>query len=273
MEINNNNKLFDLYSPTSNEFIGIVSIPHSGEYIPEIFEPYLTKNLRHRIEDVDTKVNELVDIKELQKNGIAVLVSHIQRICVDLNRSEELCVLNWKKNSQGETLVTKEPTKEEVEDFIATYHRPYFDVLRSILDRLSRLYKRPSFIDLHSMPSKATAYHLSITPNQPIHRPDFCVSDVMGKSCEKPFIDFVTNELGKHYTKVNQNDPYFGGHITRHIDELYPHANNIQIEINRANYMDETSKELTPRKVEFMKPILTETLIKTMKNFLVKNNI
>jgi len=101
------NSIFRYYPP-QNGYIGIISIPHSGEVIPTEFLPYLTKDLRAIAEDVDTKVDHLVDIELLTQNGIAVLVSNIHRVCVDLNRAEDICVLNWKKNSQGQPALNPE---------------------------------------------------------------------------------------------------------------------------------------------------------------------
>lgn len=262
--------VFDLYAPTSDKFIGVISIPHSGENIPPLFEDYLTKEQRHRFEDVDTKVDQLVDIKKLQEKGIAVIVAHTQRICVDLNRAPELCVLNWKQNSMGQPLVLKEVSKELEQELVAKYHAPYFETIKSLINNLERKMLKPSFIDLHSMPSKPTEYHLKITPNQALERPDFCVSDVSGTTCEKNFINFICDQLKKTYPLVNQNDPYYGGYITRHVDELFPTANNIQIEIKRGNYLNEVSKELIPDKVAKMKPTLTEALIATFENFFEK---
>lgn len=93
--------LFTYYPPLDATTVGIVSIPHSGEDIPEEFKPYLCADLLTMREDVDYKVHELVDIEALQKNGLGVMVAHVHRVCVDLNRSEENCVMFWKENTKG----------------------------------------------------------------------------------------------------------------------------------------------------------------------------
>jgi N-formylglutamate amidohydrolase len=259
-------KNFTLF-PAQNECIGILSIPHSGLEIPEEFKPFLTKNTKDQIEDVDYKVDELVDIPKLTAAGISVLVSHIHRICVDLNRSSDLAVLNWKKNTQGKTLVTKEPEDTQEKIFLEKYYMPYYEILKTLIKNLSDKTKKVSFVDLHSMPSTPTAYHLKITPDQSLIRPDFCISDVIGKTCEKGFIDFITASLATHYPNVLQNEPYFGGNITRHIDQLFPEINNIQIEINRNIYMDENNKTLIAERVSKLKPILTTELLKFYQHF------
>lgn len=59
--------LFDYYAPLSDEFRGLLSIPHSGEVVPAAFNKYLSGNMNDYREDVDFKVNELVDIKAFKK--------------------------------------------------------------------------------------------------------------------------------------------------------------------------------------------------------------
>lgn len=258
--------LFDYYAPLGPHYRGLLSIPHSGENIPKAFEAYLSGDLRAYKEDVDYKVNELVDIEALQQAGVAVLVAHVHRICVDLNRAENNCVLFWKNNTQGKALVVKEPSQSEIDKFIETYHRPYYEILKSALQDLEKRKQAPvSMIDLHSMPSRPTEYHLKQNPNQKMHRPDFCLSDRKGKTCLPEFIEFFQKELLGKGHEASLNDPYVGGFVTEYVDQF--RTNNIQIEINRSIYMDEGSKELVPNKVAHLRPMLTEVLIKGFEKF------
>ncbi len=259
--------IFEYYAPLGTQYRGLLSIPHSGEVIPKEFEQYLSGDLFAYKSDVDYKVNELVDIKALQEAGIAVLVANVHRICVDLNRSEDLCVLNWKQNTQGEQLVMKEPDAQEIERLIETYHRPYFEMMKSALQELERIKKNPvSMIDLHSMPSRPTEYHMKQNPNQKKdRRPDFCLSDRRGKTCEPAFIKFFQENLINRGHDSSLNDPYIGGYVTEFVDRF--RTNNIQIEINRDIYMDEKTKELIPAKVAHLKPLLTAALIEGFVKF------
>ncbi|WPU63185.1 N-formylglutamate amidohydrolase [Peredibacter starrii] len=258
--------LFDYYAPLGTHYRGLLSIPHSGENIPKEFEAYLSGDLRAYKEDVDYKVNELVDIKALQSAGIAVLVAHVHRVCVDLNRAEGNCVLFWKNNTQGKQLVVKDPSAAEVEKFIEIYHRPYFEIMKSALQDLEkRKAGKVSMVDLHSMPSRPTDYHMKQNPNQKMHRPDFCVSDRKGKTATPEFIQFFQQSLIDKGHESSLNDPYVGGYVTEYVDQF--RTNNIQIEINRSVYMDETTKELVPEKVAHLRPMLTEVLIKGFEKF------
>lgn len=258
--------IFDYYSPMGGHYRGILSIPHSGENIPKAFEEYLSGDLAAYKEDVDFKVNELVDIKSLQNAGIAVIVAHVHRICVDLNRAENNCVLFWKDNTQGKKLVLRDPSPETVETFVETYHRPYYEILKASLQDLEKRKKGPvSMVDLHSMPSRPTEYHMKQNPNQKMTRADFCLSDRKGKTCLPEFIQgFQQGLLDKNHSAV-LNDPYVGGFVTEYVDRF--RTNNIQIEINRSVYMDEAKKILIPEKVAHLRPMLTEVLIKGFEAF------
>lgn len=260
------NDIFNFYQP-EQEYIGILSIPHSGEIVPDEFEKFLTKDQKARMQDVDFRVNELVDIPRLQKNGVAVLVANIHRICVDLNRSEDLCVLNWQRNSMGVELVIKRPDEQQENQLRLRYHTPYYTMIKSLIEELHRFQNPVSFIDLHSMPSNPTKYHLEINPHQAKERPDFCVSDVKGKTCSKEFIDTVCDNLKKISPNVTQNDPYFGGYVTRHVDANFEYTNNVQIEIKRGIYMDEKNQKLNNELVNKLRPNLTDALITTFRKF------
>jgi N-formylglutamate deformylase len=260
------NSLFDFYAPLGTKYRGLLSIPHSGESVPEAFKPYLSGDHSAYKEDVDFKVNELVDIEQLQKSGIAVLVAHVHRVCVDLNRSENQSILCWKENTQGKKLVVQEPTPEMVESFLEKYHRPYYHILKAAIQDLEkRKNGLVSMIDLHSMPSKPTAYHMKQNPNQKMHRPDFCVSDRKGKTAQKEFTHFFNDQLNLAGHESSLNDPYVGGYITEYVDQF--RTNNIQIEINRSIYMDESTKQLISTKVELLRPKLTAILINGFETF------
>lgn len=257
--------VFEYFPPLSSDFIGLLSIPHSGEIIPQEFEPYLSGDTRAYLEDVDYRVNELVDIKSLQEAGVAVLVAKIHRICIDLNRSEDASFMFWKQNTQGKALVTSEADASTQRLLLDKYYRPYYEMLKTIMHNLEQKKSAlVSAVDLHSMPSRPTEYHMKQNPHQGTHRADFCLSDRKGLTCQKEFIDCFDEALASDYETI-QNNPYVGGYVTEFLNGF--RSNNIQIEIKREIYMDEVTKQLVPAKVEKLKPILTKALIHGFKTF------
>jgi N-formylglutamate deformylase len=252
--------LFTYYAPLNNEFRGLVSIPHSGEVIPEEFKPYLSNDLKALGQDVDTKVNELIHIDQLQKAGIGVLVAHIHRVCVDLNRTPEQSVLFWKENTHGVQLVTKPVPRDLELQWIQDFHQPYFAILTALIHELEHAThpKLAPVIDLHSMPSAPTDYHFKLNPNQKMTRADFCLSDQRGKSCEPEFIQYFHESLKKAGYSAAINDPYIGGYVTIYVDQFK--TNNIQIEINRQLYLDEVHRQIKTELVPSLKDKLTKSL-------------
>lgn len=261
------------YYPPSSKFIGIVSIPHSGEELPDEFKEYLVSDSKLLMQDVDFRVDELINIKKLQESGIAVIKSNIIRTAIDLNRPKDLALLNWKKNSKGMDLVLKAPDIKTSTDLIEKYYSPYYEVLKTLILELQAKMTTASFIDLHSMPSIAEEYHLKINPGQERLRPDFCLSDIEGLSCEASFLEDIGKDLNKSYSKVNYNNPYFGGHVTRFLNSKYQSLNNIQIEICRGIYMDESNQSLLESKSKELKVILTNSIIKHFELFFDKYRV
>ncbi|MBT4792465.1 MAG: N-formylglutamate amidohydrolase [Halobacteriovoraceae bacterium] len=267
--MNNSADIFDLY-PAKTKCIGILSIPHSGELLPDEFTEYLTPTREFLMRDVDFRVNELVNLEELQDAGITIIKSNIIRTAIDLNRPKDLSLLNWKSNSKGEKVVLQEPNTETAQLLIEKYYSPYYETLNAIIQSLHNSFSIPSFIDLHSMPSVAEQYHLKMNPHQERQRPDFCISDIEGLSCEEDFIQNIGQELNQVYPAINYNNPYFGGHITEHYNSTVKPLNNIQIEISRAIYMDEKSQTLIAEKVKLLNSVLTKALRNQFTNYAKK---
>ena len=259
-----NENILELY-PATTEFIGILSIPHSGEIVPKELKGYLIHENWHLMQDVDYRVHELIDITALQNAGITVLKSNIIRTAVDLNRSRELALLNWKKNSKDVEIVISEPKPEIAESLLGLFYDPYYEMLNTLIYELGSKRETPSLVDLHSMPGVAEEYHLKINPNQTKIRPDFCLSDVNGETCTQEFIQFISNDLAKDYENVTINSPYFGGHVTRYLNQKHKRLNNIQIEISRSLYMNEENKEL--KNNSDLKNNLTRSLINLFNQF------
>lgn len=258
------NDIYDFLPPTSKKAVGVLSIPHAGEVIPQAFKRFLTSDQIALMEDVDYRVHSLVDIDAIRAAGIAVIIAKVHRYCVDLNRPKEIAVLNWKENTKGLPIVMQQPDAETESAFLAEYYTPYYQCMTQAIKQIELDLKRKvPFIDLHSMPSRPTAYHMKLNPNQSLTRADFCLSDLPDhRACVPSFIQFAKSKLEQGGYSAAINEPYQGGYITKYVDTL--HTDNIQIEINRAIYMDEVKKILVANLVEKLKPVLTLAVIETL---------
>ncbi len=262
--IHQEHPLYDLYLPKT-DLIGFISVPHAGTEIPEVFKEFLTTDDRAIAEDVDFRAYDLFDHESLLLSGIGILVAKVHRVCLDLNRPPELACLNWKENTHGIPLVIKSPSEELEKKIVKEFHTPYFDCLLELLERGKKAERKIPVIDWHTMPSRPTNHHLKQNPNQPQVRPDLCISDLMGKSCKKEYIEFIMDFLTDLGLEPLMNEPYQGGYITKFLAPL--HCENVQIEVNRALYMNEYKKELIPELTNQVRGQFTELILEVCQRF------
>ena len=118
---------------------------------------------------------------------------------------------------------------------IETHHVPYHRALASLLDATRRRFGFCLLIDCHSMPS--TGGPLNRIPGR--RRIDVVLGDCRGTACAPVFTEAAEAALRDMGFVVVRNAPYAGGYTTRHYGRPEQHVHALQIEINRALYMDE----------------------------------
>ncbi len=120
---------------------------------------------------------------------------------------------------------------------IERLYRPYHRALDGLLGRTMDRFGHAVLIDCHSMPSSSLGRDESA-------KADIVLGDRYGTSCAGELTERVEAVLRAGGYRVVRNKPYAGGFITEHhgAPALGRHA--LQVEINRALYMDEA--RLTP---------------------------
>jgi N-formylglutamate amidohydrolase len=121
---------------------------------------------------------------------------------------------------------------------IDALYKPYHRALRALLQRTMRQFGQVVLIDCHSMPSSSLG-------RDDAAKVDVVLGDRYGTSCSSLLTDQVEGALRAHGFRVVRNKPYAGGFITEHYGEPTLDRHALQIEINRALYMDE--RALTPK--------------------------
>ena len=115
---------------------------------------------------------------------------------------------------------------------IERIYRPYHDTLRRLLARTHVAFGMAILIDCHSMPSNIRGGPARL-------RPDFVLGDRFGASCMPELTDAAAATLQRLGYTVCRNKPYAGGFITEHYGRPARGLHALQIEVNRALYMDE----------------------------------
>ena len=121
-------------------------------------------------------------------------------------------------------------------------HRPYHRALAQLLENARRQFGVSLLIDCHSMPS----HRAPGVSAKGIENVDMVLGDCYGASCAPEVTRLAEKMLVEAGFKVVRNRPYAGGYITRRYGRPEEGYHALQIEINRALYMDECRIERGP---------------------------
>lgn len=123
---------------------------------------------------------------------------------------------------------------------IRRFYRPYHTALSDLLDETASRFGAVLLLDCHSMPSQAILAEARFGRTV-----DIVLGDCHGASCAPTVIAAAESRLAALGYRVTRNHPYAGGFITRYYGQPARHRHALQIEINRALYMDERRFERT----------------------------
>jgi N-formylglutamate amidohydrolase len=124
---------------------------------------------------------------------------------------------------------------------IERYHTPYHRVLDETCERLHRAFGIVWHLNCHSMPS----YGPSREERKGVYA-DFVLGDRDGTTCAREFTDFVAHFLRGIGYDVRINEGYKGVEIVRRQGRPAERRHSLQIEVDRALYMDQKTLEKLP---------------------------
>jgi N-formylglutamate amidohydrolase len=117
------------------------------------------------------------------------------------------------------------------------FYHPYHAALKRLIDQTRQRFGYCVLLDCHSMPSSGNPPD-SLSVRSKV---DFVLGDCYGSSCSPILMETAERVLRSQGYIVNRNTPYAGGFTTRHYGRPRLSVQALQIEINRALYMDERS--------------------------------
>ena len=126
---------------------------------------------------------------------------------------------------------------------IERLYKPYHARLRELLDRAQSKFGMAILVDCHSMPSMPSG---ALGADKRVVT-DFVVGDRYGTSAAVELVQVLERAMRERGFVVQRNKPYAGGYITEHYGTPPAGVHAIQIEVNRAIYMDEGRLERGPR--------------------------
>lgn len=242
-------RCYELVKPESPSIPLLVDSPHSGSLIPEDFD--FICSLSDLRQSEDSYVDQFA--AQVPRQGGIVLKALVSRAYIDLNRAlgdlyPGLCSepIPWplhrsKRVMYGMGLIRHlirphEPvyanplSLAEIEARIDHYYLPYYEVLEENLHLLRDMFGRVLHVNLHAMP------YLGFD-GSPL--PDIVLGDHDGHSCARMYRETIRRYFESRGLKVAINTPYKGVELTRRFAKPRQGIHAIQIEVNKALYMDE----------------------------------
>jgi N-formylglutamate amidohydrolase len=233
----------------------IFSSPHSGRRYPAELLAQTRVGLLSLRRSEDAYVDEL--FASAASHGAAVLSASVARVYVDLNRDPAELDRDMfedglppttasarvqaglgaipRISGDGQMLYRRKLTLADAEQRIAAIHRPYHAMLANLVAETKAMFGCAVLVDCHSMPSSARG----------AHAPDVVLGDRFGASCHASVTALAEATLRRMGYRVARNAPFAGGHTTQTYGRPVNHVHALQIEINRALYVDERTLERT----------------------------
>jgi len=248
---------FEVLTPQDQSLPFVFASPHSGRVYPKAFlqASRLDGTAIRRSED--SFVDEIFGC--VPSLGAPLLKAHFPRAFVDPNREAyELDPAMFDGplpqfvNSRsprvtaglgtiarvvrdGQEIYAKKITFQEAQARIDAYYKPYHATLRGLIETTHKQFNCAVLVDCHSMPSVGGPLDQDIG----VQRPDIVLGDRFGTSCARRLTDMIERALSMQGFAVVRNNPYAGGYSTEHYGRPALGLHALQIEINRALYMDE----------------------------------
>lgn len=231
-------KPYEIREPSAPEIPLLVSIPHTGTYVPDAIAADFASDHIRSLPMTDWHLHHLYDF--LPALGATTLYATYSRFVADLNRPPDDTPLYpgrfetgfvALKTFWGEEIYRIAPSQEEIARRRALVHAPYHAKLLELIDAKIKRFGRVVLIDAHSVASRANLLHGEL-------KGQIYLGDRDNRSCASWLIDAVERSFIESNYSVTRNQPYKGGYITEHYGKMQQ-VEALQIEMCERVYMDE----------------------------------
>jgi N-formylglutamate amidohydrolase len=244
--------VLDLHAPAARTLPLVLASPHSGSDYPAEFVAASRLDALALRQSEDSYVDELFGAAP--QLGAPLLSARFPRAYLDVNREAyELDPTMFadalpsfvnagsprvriglgtiaRVVANGEEIYTEKLRFADAEQRIEALYHPYHDALSRLVKETERLFGGCLLLDCHSMPSVSGCGRDGA---------DVVLGDCFGAACAPRILTAARRFLAERGFRVGINAPYAGGFTTGYYGRPDAHRHALQIEINRALYMDE----------------------------------
>ena len=253
----------------------IFASPHSGrDYGQEFLRASVLDQVALRSSE-DAFVDLL--IRAAPDAGAPVLLGAVPRAYVDYNRAatelDPALIADIPKGSVnarvlsglgviprvvagGRAIYSGKLRRAEAEQRLARYWHPYHAQLSAMMERQRARFGRAILFDMHSMP------HDAIGGGYAGRRPEIVLGDRFGAACNPAISARVAEIFTAAGLRVARNAPFAGAYIVQRYGMPSMGQHVVQIEIDRALYMDE--RTVTPSRDFAAFQALMDNVVRTL---------
>lgn len=252
---------FDVLEPEVLESCIVLSSPHSGSIYPPAFLASARLDPISLRRSEDAFVDRLVE--GAVASGMPLLRARFPRAFLDVNRepyeldprmfdgrlppfvnSRSVRVAGGlgtiaRVVGEAQEIYARRLTVDEGIGRIDRLYKPYHAALQLLLDRARARFDCAVLVDCHSMPSHHAVTAAGSHVREDRLKADIVIGDRYGTSCHPAIAAVLDDSLTSLGYAVERNKPYAGGFITEHYGRPSDNRHALQVEINRALYMDE----------------------------------
>ncbi|WP_406721415.1 MULTISPECIES: N-formylglutamate amidohydrolase [Thioclava] len=233
----------------------IFSSPHSGRYYPSDFKQNTALDLLRLRSSEDAFVDDFMRLAP--DLGACSIAATYPRAYLDLNRAKDELdpgIIDGLRHrgsgsrvaaglgviprvvSGGRAILRGKISVEEAQNRLDDIWEPWHGRIASLMEDVHAIFGEAILVDLHSMPSEAIeAFGL--------RRPEIVIGDRYGSSASERIVEGIEAAFAETGLSVSRNAPFAGAYIAKTYGQPNLGRHAVQIEINRALYMDEARIE------------------------------
>lgn len=254
---------FYIIEPGAKKTPFVLSLPHRGTEFPAELSDHYAPELKEILDDTDWFLEKLYDFAPAL--GVTTIYAKYSRWVIDLNRDPAsqplyddgriITALCPSTDFFGRKIYAKkdfEPGDAEIQRRLENYYRPYHRKIDEIIKELKAEFGQALFWDGHSIRRRVETIRKEAFP-------DFILGDNDRKTAGEKFIDAALNSLKSSDWRINHNDPFKGGFLTRSKGNPEEGVHALQLEMSKDLYMDAAELNFDDAKAERVKTLLKAT--------------